>query len=246
MIFELAAGKKPKLTFQSPSLSPPPSLPLSLASRFPPTSFLPEFIHLISSEANDACEKDQKKTIAPEHVVSALKALGFDTYIEEVEGVLDEHKEHVKVSSLLKISRYSDLARAYRTPTRSHESLDLSPERSIPLRRSLQEGTSKLTSIFSFLSLSSLSLLVSPSTLPPPLLHSNLSCRTGPNIQTIHRLQQEQRHVERRTPRPTGTPLRQIESQVRRDRRSSASSSSSRGSRAVDYAQLLGGAVWWS
>ncbi|KAL7412595.1 histone-fold-containing protein [Mrakia frigida] len=56
-----------------------------------------EFIHLISSEANDACEKDQKKTIAPEHVVSALKALGFDTYIEEVEGVLDEHKEHVKV-----------------------------------------------------------------------------------------------------------------------------------------------------
>lgn len=57
-----------------------------------------EFIHLISSEANDACEKDSKKTIAPEHVVAALKALGFDDYVEEVEGVLDEHKEHVKVS----------------------------------------------------------------------------------------------------------------------------------------------------
>ncbi|CDZ96311.1 histone-fold-containing protein [Phaffia rhodozyma] len=56
-----------------------------------------EFIHLISSEANDACEKDQKKTISPEHVVSALKSLGFDDYIEEVEGVLDEHKEHQKV-----------------------------------------------------------------------------------------------------------------------------------------------------
>jgi hypothetical protein len=59
-----------------------------------------EFIHLISSEANDACEKDQKKTIAPEHVVAALKALGFDNYVEGVEGVLDEHKEHVKVSVL--------------------------------------------------------------------------------------------------------------------------------------------------
>jgi hypothetical protein len=71
-------------------------LPLLLSSS---NSSAPEFIHLISSEANDACEKDQKKTIAPEHVVSALKALGFDTYIDEVEGVLDEHKEHVKVSS---------------------------------------------------------------------------------------------------------------------------------------------------
>lgn len=33
---------------------------------------LAEFIHLISSEANDICEKGAKKTIAPEHVVKAL------------------------------------------------------------------------------------------------------------------------------------------------------------------------------
>lgn len=33
-----------------------------------------EFIHLISSEANDICEKESKKTIAPEHIISALKA----------------------------------------------------------------------------------------------------------------------------------------------------------------------------
>lgn len=32
-----------------------------------------EFIHLVSSEANDVCEKGSKKTIAPEHVVAALK-----------------------------------------------------------------------------------------------------------------------------------------------------------------------------
>ena len=34
---------------------------------------LEEFIHLIASEANDVCEEESKKTIAPEHIISALK-----------------------------------------------------------------------------------------------------------------------------------------------------------------------------
>lgn len=32
-----------------------------------------EFIHLISSEANEICEQESKKTIAPEHIIAALK-----------------------------------------------------------------------------------------------------------------------------------------------------------------------------
>ena len=32
----------------------------------------PEFIHLISSEANEICESESKKTIAPEHIITAL------------------------------------------------------------------------------------------------------------------------------------------------------------------------------
>jgi hypothetical protein len=32
-----------------------------------------EFIHLISSEANEICELESKKTIAPEHIIGALK-----------------------------------------------------------------------------------------------------------------------------------------------------------------------------
>lgn len=32
-----------------------------------------EFIHLISSEANEICEQESKKTIAPEHIIGALK-----------------------------------------------------------------------------------------------------------------------------------------------------------------------------
>lgn len=56
-----------------------------------------EFIHLVSSEANEACEKDSKKTIAPNHVVKALVDLGFEKYTREVQDVLQDHKQHQKV-----------------------------------------------------------------------------------------------------------------------------------------------------
>ncbi|GJJ12084.1 hypothetical protein Clacol_006325 [Clathrus columnatus] len=48
-----------------------------------------EFIHLISSDANEICEQESKKTIAPEHIIGALKRLGFDGYVAEV----DEDRE---------------------------------------------------------------------------------------------------------------------------------------------------------
>lgn len=50
---------------------PPFPFPVDWAF-FSPPSFL-EFIHLISSEANEICEQDSKKTIAPEHIIGALK-----------------------------------------------------------------------------------------------------------------------------------------------------------------------------
>lgn len=73
-----------------------------------------EFIHLISSEANEICEADSKKTIAPEHIISALtvwralscclvwnlrdaQRLGFTTFAPEVESVLKDHKQQQKV-----------------------------------------------------------------------------------------------------------------------------------------------------
>jgi len=55
-----------------------------------------EFIHLISSEANEICDQESKKTIAPEHIISALKRLGFDSFTTEVEDVLKDHKQQVK------------------------------------------------------------------------------------------------------------------------------------------------------
>ncbi|KAJ3134456.1 negative cofactor 2 transcription regulator complex subunit ncb2 [Geranomyces variabilis] len=49
-----------------------------------------EFIHLISTQA---CEKEAKKTIAGEHVITALQELGFESYIPEVQEAYDEHSK---------------------------------------------------------------------------------------------------------------------------------------------------------
>ncbi|PFX27001.1 protein Dr1-like [Stylophora pistillata] len=51
-----------------------------------------EFIHLVSSEANEICNRQLKNTILPEHVFQALQGLGFTSYIEEVRSVLQECK----------------------------------------------------------------------------------------------------------------------------------------------------------
>jgi len=51
-----------------------------------------EFITLISSEANEIAEKEAKKTIACEHVTSALRSLGYESYIPEIMKVAQDHK----------------------------------------------------------------------------------------------------------------------------------------------------------
>ena len=51
-----------------------------------------EFIHLLSSEANDICNRQQKKTISPEHILAALDSLGFGEYKEDARAVLQEAK----------------------------------------------------------------------------------------------------------------------------------------------------------
>ncbi|TPX69325.1 hypothetical protein SpCBS45565_g02520 [Spizellomyces sp. 'palustris'] len=55
-----------------------------------------EFIHLISSEANEICEKEAKKTIAGEHVLASLQSLGFEDYIQECKDVYEDHMKQTK------------------------------------------------------------------------------------------------------------------------------------------------------
>lgn len=45
-----------------------------------------EFIHLISSEANEICNKSDKKTISPEHVINGESCF----YVHQTENVLRE------------------------------------------------------------------------------------------------------------------------------------------------------------
>jgi down-regulator of transcription 1 len=56
-----------------------------------------EFIHLISSEANEICEQEMKKTISSDHVVKVLVELGFEDYVQEIQEIAVEHKEQQKV-----------------------------------------------------------------------------------------------------------------------------------------------------
>ncbi|XP_010547722.1 PREDICTED: protein Dr1 homolog isoform X2 [Tarenaya hassleriana] len=51
-----------------------------------------EFINLVSSESNEVCNREDKRTIAPEHVFRALQDLGFGEYIAEVYAAYEQHK----------------------------------------------------------------------------------------------------------------------------------------------------------
>lgn len=57
------------------------------------TCVLAEFIQLVYTEANSVSEEEKKSTINPEHVVRALKSLGFSSLLGEVNGFLKEVKE---------------------------------------------------------------------------------------------------------------------------------------------------------
>ncbi|TNY24806.1 histone-fold-containing protein [Rhodotorula diobovata] len=64
-----------------------------------------EFVLTVASEANEICEKDSKKTMLPDHVVNALKALGFEDFVAGVEDVLKDHKELAKGEKAKKAKR---------------------------------------------------------------------------------------------------------------------------------------------
>ncbi|KAJ6969456.1 protein Dr1 [Populus alba x Populus x berolinensis] len=64
------------------------------------TCFFAEFINLVSSESNDVCSREDKRTIAPEHVLKALEVLGFGEYIEEVYAAYEQHKLETMHDSL--------------------------------------------------------------------------------------------------------------------------------------------------
>lgn len=75
----------------------PPDLTFSRDTRDSLIECCIEFIMILSTESNDIAEQESKKTIASEHVLKALKTLGFYDYIEPIKEVIQEHKETQKV-----------------------------------------------------------------------------------------------------------------------------------------------------
>ncbi|KAL1412869.1 negative cofactor 2 transcription regulator complex subunit ncb2 [Vanrija albida] len=55
-----------------------------------------EWIKLISAQSNTVCEESSKKTISPEHVLEALKQLGFESFLPEVDESHSEFKQSQK------------------------------------------------------------------------------------------------------------------------------------------------------
>lgn len=64
-----------------------------------------EFVHLVSSEANEICERETKKTIAGEHVTKALEELGFNAFLEQINVVFTDHKNQLRAREK-KVSKF--------------------------------------------------------------------------------------------------------------------------------------------
>ncbi|CAJ1944310.1 unnamed protein product [Sphenostylis stenocarpa] len=57
-------------------------------------------------ESNEVCNKEDKRTIAPEHVLKALQVLGFGEYIEEVQAAYEQHK--LEIMDSIKVGKWSN------------------------------------------------------------------------------------------------------------------------------------------
>ncbi|XP_073299462.1 protein Dr1 homolog isoform X1 [Primulina huaijiensis] len=67
-----------------------------------------EFINLISSESNEVCNREDKRTIAPEHVLKALEVLGFGEYIEEVYAAYEQHRLETMTQDTMRSGKLSN------------------------------------------------------------------------------------------------------------------------------------------
>ncbi|KAL3629652.1 Down-regulator of transcription 1 [Castilleja foliolosa] len=90
-----------------------------------------EFINLISSESNEVCNREDKKTIAPEHVLKALEVwaglfpeenfmfygkfagkiyhvLGFGEYMEDVYAAYEQHR--LETMDTMRSGKWSNVA----------------------------------------------------------------------------------------------------------------------------------------
>lgn len=54
-------------------------------------------MHLIASEANEICEKENRKTMTGEHIIKAVESLAFNEYLQDLKTHLTEYDSTAKV-----------------------------------------------------------------------------------------------------------------------------------------------------
>lgn len=92
-----AAGEEEELTIPRAAMNKMikellPNIRIANEARELILSCCTEFIHHLSTEANDICNRQQKKTISADHVLGALDSLGFGAYRQDAEAVLKDCK----------------------------------------------------------------------------------------------------------------------------------------------------------
>ena len=102
LLMECCNGEAPPLTMQTFALTrqllQSGMLTASLLHACTPA----EFVQLVASEANTVSEEEKKKTINPEHVVSALERLGLAPFLDDVNATWSEVKESEQSRSELR------------------------------------------------------------------------------------------------------------------------------------------------
>ncbi|KAA8495349.1 Negative cofactor 2 complex subunit beta [Porphyridium purpureum] len=70
-----------------------------------------EFVQMISSQANEICEKDSRKTITPEHILRALRELGLEEYHDQLYEAYEQYRGDEKASKRNRNADKSGLSR---------------------------------------------------------------------------------------------------------------------------------------
>jgi len=73
----------------------PPSAKISKDAKETVQECVSEFISFVTSEANEKCVQEKRKTINGDDIIWALKNLGFDNYVEPLSLYLNRYKEVV-------------------------------------------------------------------------------------------------------------------------------------------------------
>jgi histone H3/H4 len=90
---ELGLPKSTVVKMVQDALAPLGGLRMSPECRDLVVDCCAEFVNAVASEANEISTKEKKTTINPDHVLAALRALGFEAYEAECAIARDEAKE---------------------------------------------------------------------------------------------------------------------------------------------------------